>query len=88
MKNDLIFSGIALPFTIGFGMYSTQPIWALAVFSAMLLLRYAGAPASAAVARRTAPTMASAMNQAVRARLEKSTHFSPEKSTKWHPGRS
>ena len=46
MKNDLIFSCIAIPFTIGFGMASSQPIWAMAVFAAMLLLRYAGAPAA------------------------------------------
>jgi len=45
MKNDLVFSCIAIPFTIGFGMASSQPIWAMAVFAAMLLLRYAGAPA-------------------------------------------
>jgi hypothetical protein len=52
MKSDLIFTTIALPFTIGFGMVSTEPIWGLAIFSAMLLVRYAGAPASAAVARK------------------------------------
>jgi hypothetical protein len=54
MKSDLIFTAIALPFTIGFGMVSTEPIWGLAIFSAMLLVRYAGAPASAAVARKQA----------------------------------
>ena len=54
MKSDLIFTTIALPFTIGFGMVSTEPIWGLAIFSAMLLVRYAGAPASAAVARKHA----------------------------------
>ena len=55
MKNDLIFSCIAIPFTIGFGMTSSQPIWAMAVFAAMLLLRYAGAPASTIVASRPVP---------------------------------
>jgi len=54
MKSDLIFTTIALPFTIGFGMFSTEPIWGLAIFSAMLLVRYAGAPASAAAARKHA----------------------------------
>ena len=49
MKNDLIFACIALPFTIGFGMAASQPLWAMAVFVAMLVLRYAAAPAPAVV---------------------------------------
>jgi len=49
MKNDLIFSCIALPFTIGFGMAASQPLWAMAVFAAMLVLRYAAAPAPAVI---------------------------------------
>ncbi len=52
MKNDLIFSCIALPFTIGFGMASSRPLWAMAVFAAMLLLRYTAAPATAIATSR------------------------------------
>ncbi|GEM_PF-6977379 len=55
MKNDLIFSCIALPFTIGFGMASSRPLWALAVFAAMLLLRYTAAPATSIAASRRLP---------------------------------
>ena len=36
MKNDLIFSCIAIPFTIGFGIASCQPLWAMAIFAAMV----------------------------------------------------
>ena len=51
MKNDLIFSCIAIPFTIGFGIASCQPLWAMAIFAAMLLLRYTAAPATSIAAR-------------------------------------
>ncbi len=47
MRNDIIFSCIAIPFTIGFGIASCQPLWAMAIFGAMLLLRYTAAPATA-----------------------------------------
>ena len=46
MKNDLIFSSIAIPFTIGFGIASCQPLWAMSIFGAMLLLRYIAGPAT------------------------------------------
>lgn len=46
MKNDLIFSCIAIPFTIGFGIASCEPLWAMAIFAAMLLLRYTSAPST------------------------------------------
>ena len=51
MKNDLIFSCIAIPFTIGFGIASCQPLWAMAIFAAMLLLRYTAAPPTAIAGR-------------------------------------
>ncbi len=51
MKNDLVFSCIAIPFTIGFGIASCQPLWAMAIFAAMLLLRYTAAPATSIAAR-------------------------------------
>ena len=51
MKNDLIFSCIAIPFTIGFGIASCKPLWAMAIFGAMLLLRYTAAPATSMASR-------------------------------------
>ena len=58
MKNDLIFSCIAIPFTIGFGIASCQPLWAMAIFAAMLLLRYTAAPPTTIAGRRRLTGMA------------------------------
>ena len=64
MKNDLIFSCIAIPFTVGFGIASCQPLWAMAIFAAMLLLRYTAAPPSAIGGRhRTASATSSSVYQ-------------------------
>ena len=59
MKNDLIFSCIAIPFTIGFGIASCEPLWAMAIFAAMLLLRYTAAPPSAIAGRHRTASRAS-----------------------------
>ncbi|MDG2207345.1 MAG: hypothetical protein P8K78_05525 [Pirellulales bacterium] len=72
MKNDLIFSCIALPFTIGFGMAASQPLWAMAVFVAMLVLRYAAAPAPTVV-RSQAGTIS--RGERGRKRPENKPHF-------------
>ena len=64
MKNDLIFSCIAIPFTVGFGIASCQPLWAMAIFAAMLLLRYTAAPPSAIAGRhRTASSVSTSTYQ-------------------------
>ncbi|MEO2049675.1 MAG: hypothetical protein ABGX16_24210 [Pirellulales bacterium] len=76
MKSDLIFTAIALPFTIGFGMVSTEPIWGLAIFSAMLLVRYAGAPASAAAVRKQAYGVSSQFHRSpLGNKASKADHF-------------
>ena len=62
MKNDLIFSCIAIPFTIGFGIASCEPLWAMAIFAAMLLLRYTAAPPSEFAGRHRTASIAPSTN--------------------------
>ncbi|MEC7500716.1 MAG: hypothetical protein VX970_03215 [Planctomycetota bacterium] len=70
MKNDLIFSCIAIPFTIGFGIASCEPLWAMAIFGAMLLLRYTAAPPSAIAGRHRHRIASSESNSAYQTPVE------------------